>query len=1040
VKPRARREPVGREIGLRAACVNRVSNGGNVMAMLRVLGGLCLLIAATAGSGASQVPAAEADAEQAVRAVIQQFIDARATGDLDAALAAWDPAADTSAMRGRLQWVFKTAEQVPVKFAVGRVAIKGDQAEARVDSGWTFIDRRNGSSRDVREQMVFTLVRGPNGWRLSKEANAVSLLADALMDAPDEASRSRRLAEDPSLVGLELVGFLIRHGQQAQKDFPRALTAYTLAEQLARRLDNREALANALQGIGNVHYFAGRYERALEAFERRVPIEEALGEKGELASAVVSVASAKYALGRYLEARDAYERHRTLVERAQRTDQLVAAHLNIANCDLLLGDHEAARDTYTRALELSERAVLKTDLPRVLYGLGRAHAGLGDYRRANEAFTRALMLHEQANDLGGVAATLVSMGQTAFEQGQHGRALEHYARSRGIFEARKDDAGVGQTWVATGLIRAARAEHQEAVRGYEQAIPSFERAKDADGLAQAHLGLGYALTNLNQFDAADAAYEKARKLYEVGNRIGLTRTLLGIGLLRLAQEKAAPAAEMSRKAFEMARAVRHRGLEAHAETLAGRAQLRLGNSRAAEEAFARSIALVDAMAFDADADAGISAEDLDEPYHGLVETFVQRGDVVRALAASERGRVRHLQYVLRNLALAPGMTPEERTRERRLKAEAHISGKQLLHETERPKPDPKRVTALEGRTTAARAALTKFRTALYRDNALVARARGFVTPIDPAAAWQAIPADTVVLVHTVTHSRAYTFALSAPSAPRVCGARDAGPPGTPYVVTEGIGRLGLARLVPLPMRRVQAGEPHTESYLRALGAMFLDPVGCHLERASTVIVVPDGALWQVPYEMMKADDGCDAIEKWSFVYAPSLTFAFTPASGPASLERAGRAQAGVGPRPEIMSGPPNAAMDGRVVISDAAPLYSYVEWAGAEPTRVELQQLVQQQWPSLVTVPRGEIQALATADGDGLTAWIWTLAIAGVRAALVPRWTIDDRALALFSIETGDSPESSALTVREVVMRIRNHAVHGKPSNWATFMLVGAAP
>jgi len=1012
--------------------VSEVRFCAKVVAMRRVATALCALMAVMRAAGASQV-AAPLDSEQAVRAVIQQFVDARAAGDLDAALAAWDPAADTGPVRARMQWLFKTTEQVLVRLAIPRITVTGDSADARVDMDWTFIDRRSGSSRDVQERMVFALTRGPDGWRLTREANAAALLADALMAAADEATRSRLLAADPPLVGTDLLAALTRHGQLAQLDFPRALTAYTLAEQIARRLDDRTALANALQGIGNVHYFAGRYERALDAFERRLPIEEALGAKGELASAVVSIASAKYALGRYLEARDAYERHRALIEPTKRTDLLVGAYLNIANCDLLLGDHEAARDSYAAAVELSERGVLKQDLPRALHGLGRAQAGMGDYRRAIESFARALAIYEQDKDTVGIATTLVGMGQTSFEQGQHLRALEYYARSRAILETLTgrlaDPGGIGLTWVAAGVIRAARGEHEESVRAYEQALGPFEQAKDPDGLAQAHLGMGYALTNLARFDAADAAYEKARKLYEVGNRIGLTRTLLGIGLLRLAQERAPAAAEISRKALDMARAVRHRGLEAHAETLAGRAQLRLGHSQGAEAAFLRATALVDAMAFDSDADAGISGEDLDEPYHGLVETYVQRGDVMRALALSERGRIRHLQYVLRQLALAPGMTADERTRERRLKADVHVFGKQLLHETERPKPDPKRVAAHDARVADARRALTAFRDALYRDNPRVARVRGVVRPIDPVAAWQAIPPDTTVIVHTVTHNRAYTFALSAPSAPKVCGSRD-GPPGTPYVVTESIGRLALARLVPLPLGRVQTGEPHAEGYLRALGAMFLDPIACYLERASRVVVVPDGALWQVPFELMQLEDGCDAIERWSFVYAPSLTFAF---AAPRASESDMRAAAGP-------TGTLTTPIDGRVVISDAAPLYSYVERAGAEPSRVEVQQMAQQSWPSFVAAPRGEMQSLATAAGDGLTAWIWTLALGGARATLVPRWPIDDQALALLNIEMGDSPQSIALNVRDAVLRVRNDAVHGKPTNWATFMLLGAPP
>ena len=53
---------------------------------------------------------------------------------------------------------------------------------------------------------------------------------------------------------------------------------------------------------------------------------------------------------------------------------------------------------------------------------------------------------------------------------------------------------------------------------------------------------------------------------------------------------------------------------------------------------------------------------------------------------------------------------------------------------------------------------------------------------------------------------------------------------------------------------------------------IFDPVASQLSSKDELILVPDGALWELPFQALRMPDGAHLIERRAVSYAPSLTY------------------------------------------------------------------------------------------------------------------------------------------------------------------------
>ncbi|HEX2340566.1 MAG TPA: tetratricopeptide repeat protein [Vicinamibacterales bacterium] len=798
-------------------------------------------------SGATVAQAAQADDEAAIRLLAQDWISTQELEKLDAFLALWAPdAPGAERRRDFTPVVFQSGNDRFTDVRIDRVTIDAGRGTVRVVA-----DRERtlpgGNTIPSQVAVVFECVRTPDGWRLLAESSAYAAFADELIGLTDQAAIDARLDADRRLLGRELLRALGERGDRGSftGSLDRAMVAYRLVRSIALRLGDADAAIAALQNIGNVHFFRQNYADALESYKERLAEETARGDKAGMATALQAIASAHYAFADYVAALDAYRRALDILEPLDDRPALASLYMNVGNVYLLQGDYAAAVESFGRSRILFEAMPDHTGpAARAQHGEGRAETARGNFQAAIAALESALEKFRRSRDRGGVPETLGSLAYVHYLRGDHARAIALYMDSLDLEKIAGNTVGVARALQSIGLVELVRGGFKEAVEAYTRSRDLFGalRGRDAgEGRAFATLGLGFAQTAVGAIDDALASYGQASAAFEtLGRREQVGRAALGASMAHAARHAAQESLDAATRAAAIGRETASRDLEWRARVREGYALLALERADGARQAFESAVAIVeDPAELDGDEPGAPSDDDRGSPHAGLAEAFAVLGEPRAALAAAERGRLRRLrdQLALVRDAIHAGMTGEEREEERRLRREVVSIHAQLTREARLPKPDPNRLASLAERLRRATAERDSFTAQLYGRLPELARWRGDLAAgeVDAALAPPEHP-DTAVLSFTIFESRVLAF----------------------------VGRQGDAA----PTMHVMPG---SAKELHEHPEAIVAPLAGRLAGATTIVIVPQGFLWRVPFQTLAAADGSKLTGDAAISYAGSLT-------------------------------------------------------------------------------------------------------------------------------------------------------------------------
>jgi tetratricopeptide (TPR) repeat protein len=607
------------------------------------------------------------------------------------------------------------------------------------------------------------------------------------------------------------------------------MVAYRLVRSIALRLGDADAAIAALQNIGNVHFFRRDYVEALESYRQRLAEETARGDKAGMATALQAVASAHYAQADYVAALDAYRRALDIVEPLDDRPALASLYMNVGNVYLLQGDYGAAVESFGRSRILFDAMPDHVgQAARAQHGQGRAETARGNFQAAIAALEGALEQFRRSRDRGGVPEALGSLGYVHYLRGDHTRAIALYRESLDLEKIAGNTVGVARVLQSIGLVELVRGGFKEAVEAYARSRDLFLAVPGRDameGRAFATLGLGFARTAVGTIDAALASYTEASKAFEaLGRREQIGRAALGESMAHGARHAAQESLDAAARAVAIGRETASRDLEWRARVREGYALLALDRAPAAREAFEAAVAIVEDPAdLEGDEPGAPSDDDRGSPHAGLAEALAALGEPRAALAAAERGRLKRLrdQLALVRDAIHAGMTSEEREEERRLRREVVSIHAQLTREARLPKPDAGRLASLAERLRRATGERDSFTAQLYGRLPELARWRGDLAAgeVDAALAAPDHP-DTAVLSFTISDTRVLAF----------------------------VARQGDAA----PSVHVMPG---AAKELHERPEALVAPLAARLAGATTIVVVPQGFLWRVPFQTLAAADG-----------------------------------------------------------------------------------------------------------------------------------------------------------------------------------------
>jgi CHAT domain-containing protein/Tfp pilus assembly protein PilF len=869
---------------------------------------VCLLLSSVSAQDESRTRPSAAD-DAALRALVEEFYGSYAKKDLDSFLQLWSAKApELAARRETMQKLFADNEKIEVKdLVIRQMAVEGEKAKLRVELEISAIEVKTSKPAAGLGKMMRALegVKEGVAWKVWHEASAEEDLANALALLKTEAEQSALLTAEKTLVTERLVREINRQGNSfnSRGDYPQALVRFRLAQKIAEQIGERAALAATLTGIGSVYSNQSNYPQALEYFQKSLALRETLEDKAGMASTLLGIGIVDYNQGNYTQALEHYRKSLTLVETIGDKTGMLRALNNMGNVYSNQGDYAQAVEYYQKSVALSEVLGDKNGIARTLNNMGSIHLRRGDYAQALEHYHKSLAIKEASGDKDGIARTLNNIGLVLLRQGNYAPALEYYQKSLALREALGDKTGVVFTLNSIGNVHADQGNYAQALAHYHKGLALSEALGNKDGIAlilgnignvhflqsnyapalecyQKSLAINEAvgdkasialmLTNIGevlrqQGNHAPALehYQKGLALYEaLGNKDGTAHTLYNIGVDHYRQGNMAQALEYFQKSLVQMTALGDKDGIANTLTDMGRTYRANNQLTQAREAFEKAITTIETLrgqVAGGEQDQQHFFEDKLASYHSIVELLVEQKQFGAALGYAERAKARVLLDVLHSgrINVNKAMTAAEQEQERGFNNRLISLNTQISRENQRSQPETARLNDLKAQLQKARLDYEAFQTSLYAAHPELKAQRGEVEPLTPDQVRALLPDPrSALLEYVVTDDRTYLFALT-------------GNELKVYPLTLKQKELG-ARVAQF-RETVASGSPGFREPARELYDLLLKPAAAQLQGRTSLIIVPDGALWELPFQILQPGPNRYLIEDAAIAHAPSLT-------------------------------------------------------------------------------------------------------------------------------------------------------------------------
>ncbi len=769
-----------------------------------------------------------------------------------------------------------------------------------------------------------------------------------------------------------------------------------------------------------------------------------------------------------------------------------------------LGDVWSARGETGPALRAYRRALREAralgDRDRTAYllnAIGTVQLDRSEYRQAEASLRASLAAGSQRlaergyalNNLGIVLGMRGGGGLGHFE-----RALVLLERAGDRREALRVRGNLGACYFFTGELD--RAERQ-----FRGALAEARRIGEVAALPAASLNLGALAEARGRFGEAESWYRSSlRQATAVADRIERARALAALAHLALLRGDTAGAVRAADQAARLAAESGEREIFWRARTDAGRALARRGERRQARRALEAAALTVEQLRRQqvwGDLSRQLFFAARLEPFDALVELHADAGDAAGALAAAERAKGRVLREVLARqgpargpLAGAGGSTPAEAAREAELRQRLADANQQLFLAELAGAREARRQG---GELAAARGELAAFlaeRLAADRPARRLGRHEAPAPAPADLAPWLA-GGRTALLEFALLEGRSLLFVLTAAAPGGGGGGVDL------RVYRLPAGRAELGRRVDAFRQQLAARDPGFEAAALELYRALLAPAAGQLAGHDLLAIVPDGALWNLPFQALAPAPGATLLDRHALALLPALALlsgeaaaadgaaprpiarpllAFGdpapptppgPAAGPA-LPRLPHAAGEVAALARLY-GPASRAHTGAAaseaafkeqaggfrvlhlathgILDDRAPLFSSLVLARRGPDdpedgQFEAWELLDRELPAeLVVLSACQTGRGRQVAGEGLIGLSWAFLAAGGRAVVASQWEVDSAATAPLMVGFHRRARAGAgapAALRGAALALRRDPRYRHPFYWAGFVVVAS--
>uniref|UniRef100_Q028B5 Tetratricopeptide TPR_2 repeat protein n=1 Tax=Solibacter usitatus (strain Ellin6076) TaxID=234267 RepID=Q028B5_SOLUE len=862
-------------------------------------------------------------------------------------------------------------------------------------------------------------------------------LANQLLTA-DEAGRRALLSAHQELGTPELVKALQYFSNQAfdRRDYTSALPMYKITCEVAASIGDRHGQGACTFNMGLSESRRFHPDEALAWYQQALKIYQEAGKPGDLVSPLNGIG---------------------LIMRDR-------------------GDMRQAIPYFERALTAAADAGNEVSIAQSSTNLGNLYHRLGNYVQAIQCLQKALEITRRLGLERQTALVMNNIGSTYFDQHDLELALSYNEQSLAIREKRSDPVELASSVLNTGVVLQTMGNSAKAQTYFDRALQLTALPELTTIRVLAMYNYGNLLFHGNQIGPAREKLEAAIQLAEsIGDTADANNARILLGQIAEGEGRFAVAEQLGQTASTFARLSGERLTLIRALDLVGESLREQEKPVEAESAFKEAIALIEELRRELPGERqGVIRfmEDQTHAYLHMVQLQLDRRRPEAALAYVERSKARSLLEVLRtgNSGITQAMTAEEREQEGLLAENVARLNDAILRESRRPSADRKRITELGSQLEKARTDSRVFEVLLYTAHPELKVKRLAFEPAPSGELLAAIPDPKAALLeYSVTDDGVYLFALTR--------AGDQAGRADLRVYKIGARKEALERDVKRYREQVATRDLDYQKLAVSLYRELLEPAAEQLRGKSTVVIAPDGFLWQLPFQALETEPERYLMEDRAIFYTPSLSVLYEmekmrpahrasqprlmavdavqlPAArreveGLRELYGAGRSHvfsAAESDQVLIRREAPNydvVHVAAHGVFEDRNPMNSYLVLAKAgkpEAGVLEARDMMDLNLRAEMVVLSGcETGRGKAGNGEGLIRMSWALFIAGSPSTVASQWKVesDSTTRLMLGFHRNLQRSSKARALQQAQLEVMKRPEYRHPFYWSGFVLMG---
>jgi CHAT domain-containing protein/Tfp pilus assembly protein PilF len=705
-------------------------------------------------------------------------------------------------------------------------------------------------------------------------------LALVATGARDASSVQTLLNGNKGLITAELWKRLINTAEYT----PKPVAVYGVALEVSNHLPDRRLAALTHYRIGWFQFGQGNIDAAINSYLQSKSAFAAAQSKRDLIYILADLGTLYIYSSDYKQAKDYSQQSIAIAEEFNNSTApsewpdeygIGTALSNLANISKREGEYDKALDYFQRSLELYKRidagnGKYTTQIIDGWADIGRTYSAQGDYVRALPYLDRAMSLARSSQNTNRIASTCNSLGILYTNQRDYSKAIDYFQQGLQLANQVNDRFKQASLLLNIAVAYQFQKQFQPALENFQKSLEVAKEINDREILIHVGEGVGAIYKEQGKYAEALESLDKSLALAKViEDRTRIAELLWRKAEVQYAKGDFAAAVSLAVESSKIAGQLSLRNVSYLALTTLGRANRARREDTLAAEAFTRAINIIEGMR---DRVAGLESqnqlffEDKVGPYHEMVDLLLQSQDrkkTLEALDYAERAKARVLADALggNRITLSQVMSKSEKDEEQRLNKDIVDLNVRIGAERIKRNPDNMQLATLTKQLQSARFRYEAFQNSIYASHPDLRIQVARIADFSLNDISQVINNETAVLAYVVTSSKTYLFVITRQSN----GALDL----RSYPIGINDRNLSLQAHEFRNMLAVQS--PTFADTSRRLFNLLIAPAAAHLANKKVLCILPDGPLWNLPFQALRTRSDAYLLEGFAIYYAPSLT-------------------------------------------------------------------------------------------------------------------------------------------------------------------------